>query len=486
MDSPDISRGQLAVAGLRKRRTAPLSNSQQQRAANHVHSSKKQRLGHPTVLPASFWDSLSVVPLTRNSLRELTRRHAKISRNLRKGRSRGEGRRPIASASNGSSPPVNELLNCRSSACHGRIEDFARHGGPDLRDVRGYRSLTQPSHNMGSSQFTLGSREGASQSLSSLQPTTFSIQYTNTSSPYDAAFQQHLIDNSILPLHYQYPDGQLVPEPENLADIRQYISKRRDSLSPPRFSELDFENFKREDTHAIKKTHVISKIFPFITGVNRHPHYRADNIAFNNLAHLGQIALVAARPDLYYGAHPEQLNLRIRQALGAYIIPSTEIEVPLAPNFFVQVKSPGGSFAAARRQLSYAMALGARGLESLRIYGEGFPDFKNAHTLGCIFSSGMLSMYASHHGPPSTPGAPPRVIITQVGTWALAGDFESFQKGVSAFRNGRDWAKQQGDGAIKAANERAAAGADAAPSAYYTPKLSFACQSSACKPLTTS
>lgn len=44
--------------------------------------------------------------------------------------------------------------------------------------------------------------------------------------------------------------------------------------------------------------------------------------------------------------------------------------------------------------------------------------------------------------------------MTSVGQYQLAGDFETYQKGLTAFRNARDWAKQMRDEFIMAANER--------------------------------
>lgn len=80
--------------------------------------SKKQKLNHPAFPPAGFWDSLSRIPLTQNALRELNKRNAKdccISARTQKLRRRG-------------------------SNYHQQLavpQRFARHGGPDLRDLRG-------------------------------------------------------------------------------------------------------------------------------------------------------------------------------------------------------------------------------------------------------------------------------------------------------------------------------------------------------------
>jgi hypothetical protein len=45
--------------------------------------------------------------------------------------------------------------------------------------------------------------------------------------------------------------------------------------------------------------------------------------------------------------------------------------------------------------------------------------------------------------------------MTQVKAYVLTNDPESFRQGATAFRNARDWAKEQRDALITAANERA-------------------------------
>ncbi|KAF9784284.1 hypothetical protein IL306_007297 [Fusarium sp. DS 682] len=59
--------------------------------------------------------------------------------------------------------------------------------------------------------------------------------------------------------------------------------------------------------------------------------------------------LVRGNPDLYYGARPEQLDQKVRQELGSHIIPSTQHDLPIVPNFFLEVKGPDGSAAVAKR-----------------------------------------------------------------------------------------------------------------------------------------
>ena len=67
--------------------------------------------------PPEFWDNLSQVPLCHSALREFNRRTV----------------RPTAQK-----PPVRSVLK---EDLVKQLKSFARHGGPDLRDIRGVGRL---------------------------------------------------------------------------------------------------------------------------------------------------------------------------------------------------------------------------------------------------------------------------------------------------------------------------------------------------------
>ncbi|EJT68029.1 hypothetical protein GGTG_14392 [Gaeumannomyces tritici R3-111a-1] len=86
-------------------------------------------------------------------------------------------------------------------------------------------------------------------------------------------------------------------------------------------------------------------------------------------------SLAPAKPDIYYGAPPKDLDPSIRNELGDYIIPSTMENKPLVPNFFTEIKGPDGSAAVMQRQARYNGAIGARGIHSLYNYGNNEPVY---------------------------------------------------------------------------------------------------------------
>jgi len=277
---------------------------------------------------------------------------------------------------------------------------------------------------------------------------------TKSTTPYDRAFLQHLIDFGIYPDGYEYPDGRVPPEPENIEEIRQALAR---ALSPSFFSDQDFRDFKRADTNAAKERQVTTSVIPIIHGDLGDGKCVAGEIPFTNLDPLTDGSLVSGNPDLYYGARPEQLDRRVRTKLHRRIVPSTQEDLPILPNFFLAVKGPDGSAAVATRQLLYDMSLGAVGFHSLRAYTAGESVFDNrAYVIGCTYHAGQVKMYTCHPIRPATPRARPELVMTQIKAYALTSDADTFRQGAGAYRQAMVWAKQQRDEAIQGANKRVA------------------------------
>ncbi|KAI0400469.1 hypothetical protein F4802DRAFT_584711 [Xylaria palmicola] len=413
---------------------------------------EKEEPAYPAQLPPAFWDSLSAIPLTKNALRELERRNTKNSLHTQSFCS-SLLRQPITQHS------ASQYLNYCSPIERERIKRFARIGGPDLSDLRGccYAPSIGLGLGMSDRQSHLGRRKrGSASALESnpMLPTTS----TRSTGPYDRAFQQLLIDYGVYPNRYEHADGEALPPPENLEEIRQAMVKPRPSLSLSRFSREDFEQFERADAHALKEAQVMSTVIPIIEGVVRDGSWVAGQVPFTNLEDPTGGLLVPGNPDRYYGALPAQLDRQVRTQLGKHIVPSTQHNLPVAPNFFLNTKGPDGSLAVAKNQACYEGALGARGMNSLQTYGDPELDSDNkAYTLTSIYHGGTLTIYASYLLPQAGGlGMRREYAMTQVNAYALAGNIENFRIGVSAYRNARDWAKQKRDEAIKRANETAA------------------------------
>ncbi|KJK76312.1 hypothetical protein H634G_08372 [Metarhizium anisopliae BRIP 53293] len=338
---------------------------------------------------------------------------------------------------------------------------------------------------MSSGQSSLGRRKRGSRS-STKSSTTPKTTSTKTTGPYDRAFQQHLIDHNILPHGYGYPDGRLPQEPDNMDEIRQVLAQPRASLSPSKFLSEDFREFERADAQVAKEREVTINVIPIIEGDVRDKKCIAGEIPFTNLEHLTDGTLVPGNPDLYYGARPEQLHRTVRRELSNYIVPSTQNDLSIVPNYLFQIKGPDGSLAVATRQASYDGALGARGLHCLQSYKQPEPRYDNkAYTLTSLYYGGTIKMYTTHLIPPLIDGAQPGFVMTQINSWSVTGNRDAFRQGATAFRNGRDWAKRQRDNAINEANERVRGGPTTSTSVDGL-GLSFESDASAAETITTS
>ncbi|KAL5433643.1 hypothetical protein PMIN06_011627 [Paraphaeosphaeria minitans] len=426
---------------------------QRKRARSEQHSdqqretppSTKRRKASPcNETPAAFWDKLSKNSLTKRALRELDKRNIQA----------------VPSASHTLQKQLS-IASERGEANYLRSHDprilkaFSRHGGPDLSDLR---SFPEPAHitkhTMSASRSSTRSRQRDSASAST-RPTTNTTR-TKSTGVYDRDFQQHLVDHHVYPDAYEHPDGTMPAEPNNWEHLQHILAQSRPSLSPSRFSNQDFKKFKQADAHATKEKQVSELVIPIIEGTIEDARCRSGGIPFSNLDPLTDGMLKPGNPDVYYGARPEQLSREIRNELSGHIIPSTQHDLPMAPNFFLAAKGPDGSLAVAGRQACYDGALGARGMASLEEYGQGEPHYGTAHTISTIYHGGTLKMYTSHLTQPNSAEASPKYHMTQINTWGMTGNADTFRQGARAYRNARDWTKKRRDDLIRQANEKAA------------------------------
>ena len=209
--------------------------------------------------------------------------------------------------------------------------------------------------------------------------------------------------------------------------INEILTQPRPSLSPSQFSNENFKEFKRADAHVSKENKATKTVIPIIEGKITDDKCVEGDVLFTNLTPLINDMLTAAKPDLYYGARPEQLDQRVRDELSGHIIPSTKDDIPIAPNFFLAAKGPDGTAAVARRQACYDGALGARGMYSLQSYGEDEPVYdNNAYTITSICSDGQRKTNTSHPTQPISLGGQPEYCMTQLGAYAMTHNRETF------------------------------------------------------------
>ncbi|KAE8440613.1 hypothetical protein EG329_007032 [Mollisiaceae sp. DMI_Dod_QoI] len=247
-------------------------------------------------------------------------------------------------------------------------------------------------------------------------------------------------DHHVYPKGYDYHDGRKTPEP-GLKGLDQRLSQPRSSLSPSRFTNSDFRAFERKNDRVISEGKVMSTVFPIISGNADIPN--EENLQFTRLESMTDCVTVDPRPDFYDGARFEDIDREVREELSPYIIPTGHPTAPVAPNFFMEAKAPSGGADVAKRQAMQDGAYGARAMHSLQSYSEGKPVYDgNAYTITSTYhaGTGTLQLYTTH---PTQGENGPECHMTQVNTWGLTGNINT------------DWAQEQRDTLINAANEKA-------------------------------
>ncbi|KAH8750804.1 hypothetical protein F5883DRAFT_434545 [Diaporthe sp. PMI_573] len=372
--------------------------------------------------PPEFWDRLPTISLTRSALEELDRRN------------RGSNRPYFPS------PPTTPAHDPTLKETKTLLQ-FARHGGPCLCDLRGYQPAA-------------GTMRPFLKSLptQSINPTKATTQRP-ISSTHDANFEQHLAANNIHPIwRSQKPD---------LVTVFEALPARRQSLSPSYLSADVFETFLKSNLRARNEADIVADVVPTILGTQDANWPIARNTLFNHLEPLTDDTIPSAKPDFSYGALSEQLHPAVCTKLGRFIAPGPD--VPLVPNFFLEVKGPKGSAAVKTVQACYDGAIGARAMHELQNYGQEEPVYDGkSYAFSSTYHDGTLKLYAHHLTAPTTRGGRPEYHMTQLRTFGLTDTPGPFVQGVTAFRNLRDLAKQHRDTFIQDANFRYQQGAAAA------------------------
>lgn len=296
---------------------------------------------------------------------------------------------------------------------------------------------------------------GSSKSTSQNQKQFSHLVATKTlsrSSPYSGNFGQKLVDLGVYPERYKFQSGQMSPSPANLEAIKQRLIRHRPSLSSLQFSESSFDDFMEKCATAVTEARSVMKILPEILGQTDDQHFSESGVEFTHLEKFDK-GLTFPKPDLYYEPKPDQIDERIRDELGQYIVPSSNTSFPAAPNYFVETKGKSGNIDVGERQIRYYLAAGTRGMQSLQNYGAREVKYdNNAYTFGCLYHNGNIRIYVTHPARPVTTRGTPRYYMTLVAGFDIAISVKHFREGVGAFRNARDFAKELRDQFIDKAN----------------------------------
>ena len=295
-----------------------------------------------------------------------------------------------------------ENLPLRRTKVSADLKRFARIGGTDLSDLRGFNL---PRSKQGA-EYTEGTNE------------------TGKISPYNDAFVDILRKRNI------YPPNRTL-RPSNYEELIALLDQSRSSLHPSNFTEQHFEGFLDAVENARNETTVMADVFTRIKGNTSYP-FIMNKLCSNWAPLVTDEALVTPQPDFYDGLRLNSENILINEQFDKLIVPAHD-EVPFLPNFFAEVKAPKGIADIATRQALYDGALGARGIYHIRsVTNDNELDGK-ACTFSATYASGMLQLFAHFVSQPHGPNTALNYHMTNLGAWSLIG--KEFRAGVVAFRN---------------------------------------------------
>ncbi|KAI0099338.1 hypothetical protein GGR51DRAFT_564986 [Nemania sp. FL0031] len=346
-----------------------------------------------------FWDNLSKVPLTARALREVDRRN---DIHLR--------------------PP-----KPWPGIFSGSIARFARHGGPNILDLRGYPARTLDTDTTSDSEMAKTTKK-------------------SSASSHGREFEIHLNDHGI------YLNNRK-SKPRNVQEIINELERPLPSLLG--LSKEAFEDFQDKHEDVDIEDDVMRGLVPALCGNTNI--LSKQNVLFTELTPITNEFATKPKPDFFDGCRLSDINRTIRnnQQMYPMIIPTKYLKAPVAPNFILEAKREDGDAAVLKRQACYYGAYGARAMHSLQNYCKKEPVYDgNAYALSATYNAGSetLWLYAHHITVPTSPGRRPEYHMTKLGGYTLTSKHQNFIEGVTAFRNARDLAKRYRDGFVKAAN----------------------------------
>ncbi len=189
-----------------------------------------------------------------------------------------------------------------------------------------------------------------------------------------------------------HSDDRSTPEPANLDLVYEELLASRASLSPSRFPQQEFRDFKQKNRKALFEKDVMTSVIPVICGDVQYRNQQ--DVLFTELTPLTTEGAVRPKPDFFDGADLEDLDRKVRdkedeESLYSLVIPTKHPSVPVAPNFYLEAKARSGGAHVAQRQACYDGAIGARATHALQNYGAEEPAFDgNAYTYSSTYHDG--------------------------------------------------------------------------------------------------
>lgn len=263
-------------------------------------------------------------------------------------------------------------------------------------------------------------------------------------------FAQELKKNHI---YLPSPGPPLLAQPV-LESLKQRLAQRRPSLPSHWSSSRLFKEFLHSlSVVDMNEAWAMGDILSIITGRNNHEFASGRNQRFSKLSSITNDITTPPQPDFYDGYQPDNLDDGLVSAtLKDFIAPRNE--GLLAPNFFLEVKGPQGNPWQALLQACHCAAIGTRGmlhLQSFRLPVQIYDG--NVYTISCVFQAQppLLQIYAAY--PILGEDGATHYHMTGLGSWPFF-DANNCLEAITAFRNAREYAKEQRDALMSAAIQR--------------------------------
>lgn len=270
----------------------------------------------------------------------------------------------------------------------------------------------------------------------------------------DPAFGIHLNDHG-------FHSDDHIAKPLNWIEILGIMEQPRPVTLPDSYN-AQYQAFRQavsEVGSLADKYDIMKKVFPHIAGPliagSRFCSSRHQSLL--NLADLTDGNIVRPRVEIYDGAEHNKLDREILTELRSFIKPLAAKIAPVVPNFFGVFKSSKLAGLVPEQVARYFGAIGARGVQKLRSFAMEDSETVydgNAYTITATYHVGILAIYAHHPIQPLVRGDSEKYQMTLIQKITIDDSPEAFQRGVTVFRNAREWAMGKRDEFVDAANAR--------------------------------
>ncbi len=267
--------------------------------------------------------------------------------------------------------------------------------------------------------------------------------------------------------------------PRDFDIVKERVLRPRRSLSPSNERvRRDFEIFEKEVENAPNEPAIKDIVLPKFQVYDSPSDFcTAKEVYMNNFEPLLRQKNRFPKADMYDGAASEAVPAPVHELLHRVIVPlATQLEYPILPNFFCEVKGREGVFAEAHQQVLLGCAYGARGMQALlsvahdtlpgnsvrptrsgagaaALYGETL-------AFGAVVTVNVLTLYAMHMLPcppdypyfassPQTPRPLVEYHLSKLLEVVLTKSIEDYCEGIAAVRNLRLLARERREAAIE-------------------------------------